>query len=172
MIWCWLCSSDRTQVQDVCVCVPCLALQILNQNKLFKNVNKRNIWCLHHATSSKAKISWLMWAFPKFPLRDSTNNVRKKKIGFIYLLLKWLMDSNCSKYDNTVLNRTFPPWNIATSLCAIEPQRFGKLFKNLCQVETVDRWFIQKQRYLITYKAYIPMIFFTTAIFLNLGGIQ
>ena len=49
------------------------------------------------------------------------------------------MDSKGSKYDISVFNRRFPPGNIATSLSAIEPQRFGKLFKNLCQVETVDR---------------------------------
>ena len=94
---------------------------------------KFDVWITQPFQKSKSA-DWSELAFPI------------KKIGFIYLLFKWLMDSNFPNYDISVFNRRFPPWNIATDFCAIEPQRFGKLFKNLCQVETVDCWFIQKQR--------------------------
>ena len=75
----------------------------------FKDVNRRNIWCLNHATFSWSKLSWLMWAFPEFHC-DSLE--KKNKIGFIFLFIYclnvwWIgialnMTSQCSIED-------FPP---------------------------------------------------------------
>ena len=141
----------------MCACA-CLALRILNQNKLFKDVNKRNIWSLNHATFQKSKSAdWSELAFPEFPLRHSTIHItcEKRRLDlYIYCSNDWWirialnMTSQCSIED-------FPPEILQLLFGQLNLKDLGNCSK------TCVRWkllIVDLFKNKGNYKGYIPFL--------------